>query len=170
MSVVSAEGGVRVKIRTSPDMFWNYIQHSKKYFPKAANSLYLSISSDSKNGNVRHVTYGPRAENIKKSTETITKNDRGEFAYTVTGGDILTRFPVTNFKAVIRYPRDQWVSWTWTYNYTSDKEEDAISVDKEMSEIASETLAKVDYYVQSESFNFAAANFAAAAKLQAQAS
>ncbi|OAY49861.1 uncharacterized protein LOC110614923 [Manihot esculenta] len=164
MSIVSGEGGVVVKIRTNPDVFWNHIQHSKKYFPKAAKTLYSSITSDSKKCNVRYVTYGPRAENIKNSTEIITKNDGGEFAYTVTG-DILTKFSLTEFKAVIRYPRGGWVSWTWTYKYSSNDEEDAISVDKEMSEIATETLAKVDYYVQSES-----ANFAAAAKLQAQAS
>ncbi|KAJ9187990.1 hypothetical protein P3X46_003394 [Hevea brasiliensis] len=150
MAFVTATAGVQVLIKSQPDTFWTKIQDSANSFPQAAPSLYTSILISGTG--VRKVEYGPDSQNIKTSSELITENSLGKLAYTVTAGDILQKYDVNNFQAVIIHPNsEKWVGWTWTYNYLPENKARALQLDAEIAVIAVKTLTELDNYIQNKS-------------------
>ncbi|KAF2325347.1 hypothetical protein GH714_026907 [Hevea brasiliensis] len=146
MAFVTATAGVQVLIKSQPDTFWTKIQDSANSFPQAAPSLYTSILI-SGTGCAKS-----NSQNIKTSSELITENSLGKLAYTVTAGDILQKYDVNNFQAVIIHPNsEKWVGWTWTYNYLPENKARALQLDAEIAVIAVKTLTELDNYIQNKS-------------------
>ncbi|KAJ9166219.1 hypothetical protein P3X46_021000 [Hevea brasiliensis] len=136
-------GGVTVTIKSSPEVYWMELQNSTIIYPFAIPELYTSITPNPKNPNERTITYGPNSPNFKTSTE-ITDNKEKAIVYRVTAGDIPSKYHVLDFKAVIFYPKDNNVAWTWTYNYASDQKQSASKFEAAMEDIAKRTLQKLD--------------------------
>ncbi|XP_050236477.1 MLP-like protein 423 [Mercurialis annua] len=147
VSGFSSNGGVQVKIKSTPEKFWQAIVNSTRMFPTAMPALYTTIMPSNSDGSVRVITYGEDSPRIKQSEQQITEKYWPTFRYTILGGDILKYYANFCGEITVITTTDDgtWVKWTWEGVYP--KPSNPVDIDVDLEELAVKTLGKLDEYL-----------------------